>query len=222
MVGIMPTDPSPDADVPASRSSLARVRMWLWVAIPVLLVAVGIAWLMRPVVVTRGDGREGYSAAFGGSFEMVDQNGQTVTDETLRGRPYAIFFGFTRCPDVCPTTLSRMAQRRQALGNDGDKFDIVFVSVDPEIDTREGIGSYLELFDTPIIGLTGTSDQIDRIVKAFHVYYAKVPTSGGDYTIDHTASVFLMDAEGRFTTTVDHHENSEAAVAKLRRLATRY
>ena len=148
---------------------------------------------------------------------MTDQNGQTVTDQSLREKPYAIFFGFTRCPDVCPTSLSRMAQLRKQLGADGDKFNIVFVSVDPEHDKREDIGRYLELFGTPIIGLTGTDVQIAQIVKAFHVYYAKVPVEGGDYTIDHTASIILMDRNGQFIGTIDHQEQQGVALEKLKR-----
>lgn len=154
----------------------------------------------------------------GGPFTMTDQNGREVSDATLRGKPYAIFFGFTRCPDVCPTTLARMAQLRRTLGPDGDRINIVFVSLDPEHDKAENIGAYVAMFETPIIGLTGTPEQIARIVRAFHVYYRKVPLKGADYTIDHTASVFLMDTDGEFVTTIDHAESQEMAVAKMRRL----
>jgi len=156
--------------------------------------------------------------AIGGAFTMTDQNGRTVTEATLRGKPYAIFFGFTHCPDVCPTTLSRLAGLRKALGRDGDRFRIVFVTVDPEQDKPANLRSYLSLFDTPIIGLSGTQAQLARIVKAYRIYYKKVPLDGGDYTIDHTATIFLMDAEGGFVTTIDHHESQDMALAKLKRL----
>ncbi|NML05621.1 SCO family protein [Sphingomonas sp. G-3-2-10] len=200
----------------APRSALARFRLWLWIGVAVAAVALAAALMLRAPA--GDDASKSYSAAFGGSFTMTDQNGRTVTEKTLRGRPYAIFFGFTRCPDVCPTTLTRMAQLRKALGADGMKFDIIFVSVDPQHDTREGIREYLGLFDTPIIGLSGTAEQLAGIVKAFHVFYEKVPVEGGDYTIDHTASIFLMDREGRFVTTIDHKEGQEVAVQKLRRV----
>ena len=157
-------------------------------------------------------------SAIGGSFTMKDQRGRTVTEAVLKGKPYAIFFGFTRCPDVCPTTLSRMAQLRRKLGADGDRIAIVFVSLDPEHDKPADIGSYVAMFETPIIGLTGTPGQIAEIVKDYRVYYRKVPLAGGDYTIDHTASVFLMDANGHFVTTIDHAESQEMALAKMRRL----
>ena len=194
---------------------LARLRGLLWIAVGVaLLLGLG-AWFLTSR--HQPSAADSYATAFGGSFDMIDQYGRTVTDKTLRGKPYAIFFGFTRCPDVCPTSLSRMAQLRKQLGPDGGKFEIVFVSVDPGHDKREDIGRYLELFGTPIVGLTGSQAQIDRIVKAFHVYYEKVPVEGGDYTIDHTASIFLMDREGRFVTTIAHDENQQVALEKLNR-----
>lgn len=197
-------------------SSLARLRRWLWGLVAVALIAAAGLYVMqsRPAP----GGADDFATAFGGAFDMVDQHGRTVTDRTLRGKPYAIFFGFTRCPDVCPTSLTRMAQLRQRLGAQGMEFNIVFVSVDPAHDTPEGIGSYLELFGTPIIGLTGSETQLDRIVKAFHVVHRKVPIEGGDYTVDHTATVFLMDGEGRFVSTIDYHEEPAVALQKLRRL----
>lgn len=159
-----------------------------------------------------------YASAFGGSFTLVGTDGRPFESEQLRGKPFAIFFGFTRCPDVCPTTLSRMAQLRSRLGDDGDKFNIVFVSVDPESDAPEEIGRYLTLFETSIIGLTGTPGQLEAAKKAFAIYAQRVPLDGGGYTMDHTASVFLMGANGEFVTTLDIHENDEIALAKLRRL----
>jgi hypothetical protein len=130
-----------------------------------------------------------------------------------------LYFGFTRCPDVCPTTLSRMAQLRKQLGTDGDKFRIVFVSVDPGYDSPEDIGRYVELFGTPILGLTGTDAEVDAAVKAYRAFYEKVPTNeGADYTIDHTASVYLMDADGRLQSIIAYDEADANALAKLKRL----
>ncbi len=200
-----------------TRSGLARLRIVLWVGVAIAAITSGALYLLREREPALSPAQS-YASAFGGKFEMVDQAGRTVTDQTLRGRPYAIFFGFTRCPDVCPTTLSRMAALRKQMGADGDKFDIVFVSVDPEHDKAKDIGGYLDLFGTPIIGLTGTDAQIAQIAKAYRVYYARVPVAGGDYTIDHTASVFLMDGEGRFVATIDHKEDQKVALEKLKRL----
>jgi len=200
-----------------AKSGLARLRLWLWAIVAVAAAAAGALYLM-PREKPAPTPAESYASAFGGSFDMIDQNGKSVTDKSLRGKPYAIFFGFTRCPDVCPTTLSRMAALRKQLGADGDKFEIIFVSVDRGHDKAKDIGEYVKLFNTPIIGLTGSDAQIARIVKAFHVYYAKVPIEGGDYTIDHTASVFLMDRDGKFVATIDHKEGQQVALDKLKRL----
>lgn len=158
------------------------------------------------------------TAAIGGPFTLVDQLGRTVTDKTLTGKPFAIFFGFTRCPDVCPTTLSRMTKLRRELGADGDRINLVFVSVDPGHDKREDIGGFLSLFDTPIIGLTGTQGQLDRIIEAYRVHVGKEPLPGGDYTIDHTASVFLMGPKGEFVSTIGMRETETSALQKLRQL----
>ncbi|MBU7579911.1 MAG: SCO family protein [Porphyrobacter sp.] len=162
-----------------------------------------------------------YADLIGGPFALTAPDGSRVTDQTLRGKPFAIFFGFTRCPDVCPTTLSRMASLRKQLGADGDKFRIVFVSVDPGYDSPEDIGRFVELFGTPILGLTGSDAEVNAAVKAYRAFYEKVPTNGGaDYTIDHTASVYLMDAEGRLQSIIAYDETDANALAKLKRLVS--
>lgn len=203
-----------DTQPPVPSPPAPRNQSWIFLLVAALLVSVLLILFFQP------GGREENSGAtgFGRGFTMTSQNGETITDQSLRGKPYAIFFGFTRCPDVCPTTLSRMAQLRSRLGADGEKFNIVFVSVDPRYDTPESIRQYLTLFDTPIIGLTGTDAQIAQIVKAFGIYYQKVPIDGGDYTIDHTASVFLMDKNGNPVTAIDHQETPENALRKMRDL----
>lgn len=197
-------------------SRLAKIRWLLW-----LLVAAAGA-LVLILAVRQNDGAqqpaEDFEKAFGGPFQLTAPDGTVVTNETLAGKPYAIFFGFTRCPDVCPTSLARMARLRTKLGRDGMKFNIVFVSVDPEHDKPADIGSYVELFGTPIIGLTGTEAQLAQIKKGFGVYSAKVPQEGGDYLIDHTAAIYLIDAKGGFAGTIDHHENEAASLDKLKML----
>lgn len=195
--------------------TLRNIRIALWLAIPLVSGAAIFALTQQDEPPAE---QVSYGETVGGPFELIAPDGSIVTDETLAGKPYAIFFGFTRCPDVCPTTLARLARWRQAMGDDGDKFEIVFVSVDAGRDTPEDIGRYVELFKTPIIGLTGNQEQVDRIVKAWHAYAARVPVEGGDYTIDHTAGVFLMDAGGRLQSIIDHHEQEPAALAKLNQL----
>jgi len=194
------------------RPPLRPLRIVLWVAVAALLL--GYAGMM---LWPRDPGSD-YAGAFGGAFSLTDQNGRTVTDRTLRGRPFAIFFGFTRCAEVCPTTLQDMARLKRALGPAGERLDLVFVSLDRERDKPADIGQYLTLFGTPIIGLTGSAAEIGRIVEAYHVYYEKVTVEGGDYVIDHTATVFLMDGEGRFFGTLSYGEGDAPKLEKLRRL----
>lgn len=154
----------------------------------------------------------------GGSFSLTDTAGRTVTNETLKGKPYAIFFGFTRCPDVCPTTMNRMALLHKRLGTAAAGMNTVFVSVDPEHDKREDIASFLSMFDTPVIGLTGEPAALERMEKAYNIYVEKVPLPSGDYTIDHTARILLFDRDGRFVDTMDAAEPEDRAVARLKRL----
>jgi protein SCO1/2 len=165
-----------------------------------------------------GDPAAGYTSTFGGPFTLTASDGSAVTDKTLAGKPYAIFFGFTRCPDVCPTSLARVARLRKQLGPDGMKFAIVFVSVDPGHDKPADLGNYVALFGTPILGLTGTDAQLEQIKKGYGVYSAKVPQPGGDYTIDHTAAIYLMTAKGEFSGTIDTQESDATALEKLKRL----
>ncbi|MBC2662265.1 SCO family protein [Novosphingobium flavum] len=188
-----------------------------------LWVAVGVAALIGGAVVydrghPAGPPAKDYAHTFGGPFTLTAPDGSTVTEKTLAGRPYAIFFGFTRCPDVCPTSLARMARLRKQLGPDAMKFAIVFVSVDPGHDKPADLGSYVALFGTPILGLTGTEAQLAQIKKGYGVYSAKVPQPGGDYTIDHTAAIYLMTAKGEFSGTIDAQESDQTALAKLQRL----
>lgn len=154
----------------------------------------------------------------GGAFRLVDTKGVTVTEQTLKGKPYAMFFGFTRCPDVCPTTMSRMAMLHAKLGADADKMNIVFVSVDPEHDKWEDVASFLSMFDAPMIGLTGSQGELDRMAANYKVYVERVPLPNGDYTIDHTARILLFDRNGQFAETMDAAAPEERAVARLKRL----
>lgn len=154
----------------------------------------------------------------GGPFRLVDTEGRIVTEQTLKGKPTAMFFGFTRCPDVCPTTMNRMALLHRKLAGEGDKLNIVFVSVNPEHDKREDIASFLSMFDAPVIGLTGEAAELEKMAKAYKIYVEKVPLPNGDYTIDHTARILLFDRDGGFVETMDSHAPEEQALGQLRRL----
>lgn len=194
-----------------------RIALWLLVAIAAAVALILFAGQQGQ----EARDQKALASAFGGEFALVDGAGQTVTNASLKGKPFAIFFGFTRCPDVCPTSLQRMARLRKQLGADGDKFQIVFVSVDPEHDTPKQVADYVALFNTPIIGLSGDQAAIDKAVKAYKVYVKKVPTGDGkDYTIDHTAAIYLMDKDGGFAGTITHEENDKVALEKLQRLVS--
>ena len=137
-------------------------------------------------------------AAIGGPFQLTDQAGQTVTDQNLKGKPTLIFFGFTHCPDVCPTSLFEISEVLKAMGKDADRVNALFVSVDPERDTAAAMKDYLSSFDPHLKGLTGNPESIAKVLSAYRVYSKKVPLKDGDYTMDHTALVYLMDKEGSF------------------------
>lgn len=198
------------------------VRKLLWVMAVVAALLGGLLYLGLEKSGAEKPASTVAALPFGGPFELTRSDGSVLTDKMLAGRPYAIFFGFTRCPDVCPTTLSRLALWRKQLGEAGRKFDLIFVSVDPERDKPADIGAYVELFGTPIIAATGTDAQLAKIRKGFGVYVKKVPLDPakpkGDYTIDHTAGIFLMDAKGRLSSIIDHHEAEATALDKLRML----
>ena len=156
-------------------------------------------------------------AAIGGPFKLVDQNGRAVTDQDLKGRPFLVFFGFTNCPDVCPTTLFEVSEILRALGPDADRIRALFITVDPERDTPAVIKDYLSSFDTHLSGLTGDPEAVAAVAKAYRVYFKKVPLDQGGYTMDHTAIVYLMDKTGRFVSPFSLKRTTAAAAADLRR-----
>jgi protein SCO1/2 len=156
--------------------------------------------------------------AIGGPFTLVDTHGAVVTERDLLGKPSAMFFGYTGCPDICPTTLLDLTEWMKAMGADADKLNVVFVTIDPARDTPAKLADYLSSFDPRIRGLSGTDAQIAAIAKAYHVYYERVPDGHGGYSMDHTASVFLMDAEGGFAGTLSFEEDPKTSLAKLERL----
>jgi protein SCO1 len=157
-------------------------------------------------------------AAIGGPFKLTDQNGKEFTDQDLKGRPFLVFFGFTHCPDVCPTALFEVSEILRKLGPDADRTRALFITVDPERDTPAVIKDYLSSFDPRLIGLTGDAAAIAAVAKAYRVYFKKVPLDqGGGYTMDHTAIVYLMDKEGRFVAPFSLKRTTDAAAADLRK-----
>ena len=202
---------------------LVRRLAWGGVALlSALLLAVAGGWLVTdgplgPPPVATGPAR----LPIGGPFQLTDHGGRAVTERDFLGRPMAIFFGFTYCPDICPTTLGDMTNFIAALEEGADRLHWVFVSVDAGRDTPQAMADYLSAFDPRIRGLTGNEAQIARAAEAFRISYRRVPLEGGGYTMDHTASVLLLDAAGRFAGTIDYKESETVALEKLRLLAGR-
>jgi protein SCO1/2 len=157
------------------------------------------------------------TAAIGGPFRLIDQNQRTVTDADFKGRPFLVFFGFTHCPDVCPTTLFEISEVLHQLGPDADRLGALFITVDPERDTPAALKDYLSSFDPHLEGLTGDLDGITAVAKAYRVYFKKVPLDDGSYTMDHTAIVYLMDKEGRFVAPFSLKRTADASAADLRK-----
>lgn len=203
-------------------SGLKRVRrlIWLLVGLAAMLLAF---LLLRPGAQQEQPAVQSSLPGFtlGGPFTLIDSSGQPFSSAKLAGKPYALFFGFTHCPDVCPTTLARLARLRQQLGRGDDAFNIVFVTVDPERDDPEAVGAYAKLYGTPIIGLTGSRAQIDQVAKQHGIYHAKVAQADAPdgYTVDHGAAVLLFDKAGRFSGTIAQEEGDAPALDKLKRLA---
>jgi len=154
----------------------------------------------------------------GGPFQLVDTENRPVSDKSLLGKPTAIFFGFTFCPEVCPTTLTEMTAALASLGAKADKLNVVFVSVDPERDTPAQMKLYLSSFDPHIQGFTGTVDQVNATAKAYRVYHQKVPLEGGGYTIDHSSAVYLFDKRGEFVAPIGYGSSPQMTARKLREL----
>jgi len=156
-------------------------------------------------------------AAIGGPFQLTDQAGQSVTDQNLKGRPTLIFFGFTHCPDVCPTSLFEISEVLRAMGKDADKVNAWFVSVDPERDTTAAMKDYLSSFDPHLKGLTGNPEAVAKVLSAYRVFSRKVPLKDGDYTMDHTALIYLMDKDGRFVAPFNLKRSPDDAATDLKR-----
>ncbi|HEY7384308.1 MAG TPA: SCO family protein [Beijerinckiaceae bacterium] len=168
-------------------------------AVPLAALLFGVVALAAAAfLVLWPDSRPSGVAQVGGPFTLVDHNGRAVTEKDVRGKPHLVFFGFTHCPDVCPTKLFEISEVLRATGERGRDLRALFITVDPERDTPEALKSYLGSFDERIVGLTGTPAAIEDTVRAFRAYARKVPTKDGDYTMEHTALVYLMDRRGNF------------------------
>lgn len=193
-----------------------RLQLWLIVA---LAIAGTAALFLIPREQT--DAPDAFSGpvktSFGGPFTLVGADGKPFSSQALAGKPYAIYFGFTRCGDVCPTTLSRLVKLRREAAND-QAMHIVFITIDPANDGPKEVGQYATLFDAPIIGLTGSQAQIDQVKKQFGIYAQAVPNAPMGQQMEHTATVLLFDPQGRLAGTIRPDDPDADALAKIRKL----
>lgn len=197
-----------------TRLRLVQIVLWAFVAVCLAVAGALIAFRKEPPRETS----LGPGVSLVKPYAMVDHKGRAVNERSFLGKPTAWFFGFTHCPDVCPTTLTTMTTLLADLGPDADRLNVVFVTVDPDRDTEKVLAEYLTSFDPRIVGLTGTPDQLAAMAKIFYVTYRKQPIDDGGYTMDHSATVLLTDGDGRLVGTVDPHEKPGAILAKARQL----
>ena len=208
---------TPDSSTHSTR--LRRVRLLLWVLVALTLLAIAAMFFMHrtPVNVPQAQPAT-VQTSYGGPFTLIGADGKPFPSSRLEGKPYALYFGYTQCGDVCPTTLQRLVKLRQAAGGP-NALNIVFITIDPANDGPKEVGQYATLFNAPIIGLTGSPAQIDQVKKQFHIFAQPEPNSHGGMTmINHTATVLLFDRNGQFSGTISSDEPDKDATAKLKRL----
>jgi protein SCO1/2 len=193
----------------ANANRIRIFRYVLWALVIVAALGATTLYILRPAIVG-GPG--------GGQFALVDQRGAPVTEAIFKGHPTLLFFGYTHCPDVCPTTMGEMAGWFATLGDSAKSLQAVFISIDPTRDTPQVLGDYVSFVSDRITGVTGPQAEIDKVVKDWNVTAEKVPGDGDNYTMNHTASVFLVNSKGEFTGTIAYGENTDTALEKIRRL----
>lgn len=197
-------------------------RLLLVAALVATFIILGSAAFLAVELHDNGRGAAGtlLGSAIGGSFTLVDQNGKTVTNTALEGKWLLVYFGYTHCPDACPTTLNNIALALHDLGKKSDEVRPVFITIDPERDTPQVMKDYVTAFDAPILALTGTAAEVAQAAKNYRVYYAKHPEAGGDYSMDHTSVIYVMDPKGRFTASFTGEDPPAQMAERLKKLLT--
>ncbi|MEF9601257.1 SCO family protein [Paracoccus sp. PXZ] len=196
-------------------SPLRPVRYALWAL--VVLALAGLGWFQF-VAPRSGTIADAGTASLGrGDYRLAATDGTEFTQATLKGQPSAVFFGFTHCPDVCPTTLGDVASWQEELGEAGKDLRVFFVTVDPERDTVEALREYVS-WVPGVVGVSGTPEEVAKAIKAFRIYARKSPQEGSDYSMDHSSTMLLFDANGDYAGLIGYQEERERAMASLRRL----
>ena len=155
----------------------------------------------------------------GSPFSLIDHRGRVITEQDFVGHPSALFFGFTHCPEVCPTTMSKLSMLLDELGTKAKKIKVYFVTLDPERDTPEVLMDFLSAFNERFIAITGNINDVESLAKSWKVYWKRTETSDGGYTLDHTASVLLLNSNSNFVGTIGWKEEEAVVLEKLKRLA---
>ena len=206
------------ASRPANPRTPPRFALIAIVFAGVLVIAAGVLLALALRETPRGAAGTALASAIGGQFQLLDQNGKPFSDANLKGKWHLIFFGYTHCPDACPTALNEMSLALDRLGIKRDEVGVVFITVDPERDTPDVLKSYVQSFDAPIVALTGSPEAVSQAAKAYRVFYAKHPRADGDYDMDHSAVIYVMNPEGRFTATFTPDSSADAIVQRLQKL----
>ncbi|HEX4295081.1 MAG TPA: SCO family protein [Rhizomicrobium sp.] len=184
-------------------------------ALMIAAVVAGLLWHVGDQTGRLGASVSSGKAEIGGTFALTDQDGKTRTDADFRGRFMLVYFGYSYCPDVCPTTLAMMSAALTKLGSRADQIVPVFVSIDPGRDKPAVLKTYLASFGPDFVGLTGTDKQTERVARAYHVYFAKHPLAGGNYAMDHSGVIYLMGPDGRFVTYYEDETGPDKLAADL-------
>lgn len=195
---------------------MKALRVAAWGTLAGLVLVLALVWAGAVRLDPALPGRP--SAETGGAFSLIDQHRNNRSWDDFRGKAAAVFFGFTHCPDICPTTLWELSERMRALGDRAENLNVIFISVDPARDTSEVLKRYLQSFDPRIVALTGTEPEIDKAISAFKAYRRRIPMENGNYSMDHTSLVYLFDSSGSFVTTLDRHEKPEVQAQKIERV----
>jgi len=203
---------------PADPRNPPRFALIAIVFAALLVVAAGVLLGLAIRETPKGAAGTALANMIGGPFHLIDQNGKPVSDADLKGKWQLVFFGYTHCPDACPTALNEMALALDQLGEKRGEIQVVFITVDPDRDTPDVMKYYVQSFDAPIIALTGSPDAVAQAAKAYRVYYAKHPRGDGGYDMDHSAVVYVMDPGGRFTATFTPDSPAQAIAERLQKL----
>ena len=214
----MDGDASGPAIRPASPRSRSRLVLVAALLAGFMILGAGAIVALALRGSPQGAGGTLLSAAIGGPFKLVDQNGHTVTNTDLEGKWLLVYFGYTHCPDACPTALNNIALALSDLGAEKEEVRPVFITVDPERDTSQAMKEYVSAFGAPILALTGSDAAIAQAAREYRVYYAKHPEAGGDYSMDHSSIIYVMDPKGRFIASFTGEDPPEQIAARLKKL----